>query len=90
MTENNFLNALNVLKKSENNEILLKTLVTIRKDINWTKTKDNINKLREKGCLENVAKALYTQDKHILDVSLSILGNCCMDKTTARELVCLQ
>lgn len=89
MSENYFESAMTSLQKHQDSHRLLKILILIRKEIEWPRKRNNLQKLRESGCLKNIITCLQTKDGHILDVSLSILGNCCLDRDAARDLVCI-
>lgn len=77
---------LNALNKPHDSKTLLKILLTIRKEVEWPKHKDQISKLRQKGCLKQFIK-MFNMNKNIIDICLSILGNCIMDKGCARDAV---
>ncbi|KAJ8927879.1 hypothetical protein NQ314_019623 [Rhamnusium bicolor] len=87
MSEVKFEGALCALCKPQDNKTLLKLLVTIRKEVEWPKNKDNITKIREKGCLKQFVAILQSQQRNALDVALSILGNCVMDRDCTRDVV---
>lgn len=87
MSEAKFEGALCALNKPQDERTLLKILLTIRKEVEWPKNKDNITKLREKGCLKQLIIILQKQQKSVLDVTLSILGNCMMDRGCTRDVV---
>ncbi|KAJ8913033.1 hypothetical protein NQ315_002049 [Exocentrus adspersus] len=87
MSEGKFEATLNALNKCDNEKTLLKLLLTIRKDVEWPKNRDNIIKLREKGSLSRLVIILQKQQKTVLNVVLSILGNCFMDRGCARDIV---
>ncbi|KAJ8954094.1 hypothetical protein NQ318_004399 [Aromia moschata] len=87
MSEDKFEAALGCLNVAQENRTLLKLLVTIRKYVEWPKNKENIAKLRDKGCLKQLVAVLQCQQKNVLDVTLSILGNCTMDKGCTRDVV---
>lgn len=87
MSENKFDAVLHALGKPQDHKSLLKILVAIRKEVEWPKNKDNITKLRTTGCLKKLVAVLQSQKKNILDTTLSILGNCVMDKSCTRDVV---
>lgn len=87
MSEGKFEVVLCALNKPQDDRTLLKILSTIRKEVEWPKNKDNITKLREKGCLKYLITILQKQQKSLLDVTLSILGNCMMDRGCTRDVV---
>lgn len=87
MSETKFDGALCALNKPQDERTLLKILLTIRKEVEWPKNKDNITKLREKGCLKQLITILQKQQKSVVDVVLSILGNCMMDRGCTRDVV---
>lgn len=89
MSEDYFESAINSLQKYQDPHRLLKILLVIRKEIEWPRNRNNMQKLRDKGCLKQVVMCLQTKHSNVLDITLSILGNCCMDSDTAKDLVCL-
>lgn len=86
MSEIKFDEALNALNKSQDSKTLLRILIAIRNEVEWPKHKGQIIKLRQKGCLRHFLKML-NMNKNIVDICLSILGNCIMDKGCARDAV---
>ncbi|CAH2008395.1 unnamed protein product [Acanthoscelides obtectus] len=81
---NTFLNALSVPQDSKS---IYKLLVNIRKELDWPQHRQNILKIRSEGCLGQLVSILQMPQRYIMDVCLSILGNCMMDKGCARDLV---
>lgn len=66
----------------------LKALITIRSLVEWPKHKQNITRLRESGCLKQITAVLTTTpQRQCIDLALSILGNCLMDRTCTVEVV---
>ena len=55
-------------------------LVLVR--THFIKEKDGIAKLRQHGGLELIIDVLRRHEDHVLDVALSILGNCCLETET--------
>lgn len=88
MSTMKFDEALIALTKPHDSKTLLKILVRIRTEVEWPKHKDNVLKLRQKGCLRHFLK-MFGMNKNIIDICLSILGNCIMDKGCARDAVCI-
>lgn len=86
MSEINFDEALNALSKPQDSKTLLNILIIIRKEVDWPKHKEQIMKLRQKGCIRQFLKML-NMNRNIIDICLSILGNCVMDKGCARDAV---
>ncbi|XP_056648597.1 uncharacterized protein LOC130453034 [Diorhabda sublineata] len=82
-----FGDLLKALTKEQSSKSILKILSSIRKGVEWPKNKSNIDKIREMGSLKYFIINLNSRHKHIVDVSLSILGNACMDYNCARDLV---
>ncbi|CAH0547622.1 unnamed protein product [Brassicogethes aeneus] len=87
MSNQNFLNALTSLLTTVNPAELFKVLATIRKDVEWPKDKDNITRIREKKHLKHIVGALQSNQRNVLNVALSILGNCLLDKDCSRDAV---
>lgn len=86
MSASKFDGALNGLCKPLDSKSLFKILILIRKEVDWPKHKDQIVKIRQKGYLRHFLKMLHL-NKNIVDICLSILGNCVMDKGCARDAV---
>ncbi|XP_018333008.1 uncharacterized protein LOC108742330 [Agrilus planipennis] len=82
-----FQSAIRSLKKPQGESRLKKILFAIRKEIDWPNKRDNIIKLREEGCLKHLVLCLQQKDTNLVDISLSILGNCCLDQSCARDVV---
>ena len=55
-------------------------LVLIR--THFLKEKDGVAKLRQRGGLELIIDILRQHEDRVLDVALSILGNCCLETET--------
>ncbi|KAG5887936.1 hypothetical protein JTB14_003031 [Gonioctena quinquepunctata] len=85
--DTSFETSLGELCKKQDGKNLLKILVNIRKEVEWPKNREHITKLRTKGCLKHLIGILQMPQKRLVDVSLSILGNCIMDKGCAREAI---
>lgn len=67
---------------------ILKALITIRSAVEWPKHKQNISRLRESGCLKQITAILSNApQRQCIDLALSILGNCLMDRTCTIEVV---
>lgn len=77
------------LQTEEDSSKLLKLLVDTRKHVDWPIHRDNIHKLRDSNGLKKIVSYLSTSKKAVLDVCLSILGNCCMEHKCARDAVSL-
>lgn len=81
-----FDDCLSALNKPHDNKTLFKLLLIIRKEVEWPKHKEQIIKLYQKGCLKHLLRTFNTK-KCIIDISLSIIGNCVMNKSCARDAV---
>lgn len=90
MSSVNFDETLDSLSSPQEKEHLYRLLLLIRKEVEWPE-RDNIVKLREKGCLKHLINYLEQQNSNlnVVNVILSILGNCCMDRISAGEIVSL-
>ncbi|XP_023017846.2 uncharacterized protein [Leptinotarsa decemlineata] len=75
------------LDKKQDSKYLFKILTNIRKQVEWPKHKEQIASFRTKGYIKHVIRTLQMPQKHIIDVSLSILGNCVLDKGCARMAI---
>ncbi|XP_015834209.1 uncharacterized protein LOC103312501 isoform X2 [Tribolium castaneum] len=89
MSSNNFDEVLSSLQDAQDSAKLLKILIDVRKkvDADCPKNKENICKIREKGCFKQIVASLQTSKKSTINVSLSILGNCCLDAKCARDVI---
>lgn len=81
-----FDDSLSALNKPQDNKNLMKILLIIRKEVEWPKHKEQITKLHQKGCLKHLLR-MFNMEKKIIDISLSIIGNCVMNKGCARDAV---
>lgn len=70
------LKLLSQLEKSSSSQSTYKLLVQIRTDV--IKDKEGIKLLRDKGGLKRIVRILSKPNEKILNVSLSILANCCL------------
>ncbi|VEN59858.1 unnamed protein product [Callosobruchus maculatus] len=86
-SDSQFETCLQALKVPQNSKSLFKVLVNIRKELEWPKDRQNILKVRTEGCLGQLVSILQMPQRYIMDVCLSILGNCMMDKNCSRDLV---
>lgn len=89
MCPNGFDNILTALEDAPDHPKLLKLLIDIRKrvDADCPKNKENVTKIREKGSFKFIISSFHTSKRSIINVSLSILGNCCLDQKCARDVV---
>lgn len=70
--------------KSSESSVAYDGLLQIRSDI--TKTKEGFQTLRENKVLRDLVNLLHKPNEKILDVTLSILGNCCLDSDCRNEV----
>lgn len=84
MSECYFDSVLQSLLKPQEKERLYKILVAIRNNVEWPKDKGNITKICDGNCLKSLIICLQQPCLKIINVTLSILGNCCMDRRCAR------
>lgn len=87
MSDENFESTLSALSKPQETKVLLKLLAVIRKGVEWPSNKDQVVELRVKGYLKQLISILQMSNKHILDLCLSILGNCTLEEGCARDSV---
>lgn len=87
MSNLRFDDILSSLQTEEDSSKILKLLVDTRKHVDWPIHRDNIHKLRDSNGLKKIVSYLSTSKKAVLDVCLSILGNCCMEHKCARDAV---
>lgn len=85
--ENIFDSAMVSLKKPQETRRLLKILVALRKEMEWPKDKLNMLKFYDTGCMKPLIVAMQRDNGSVLDVCLSILGNCAMERYISRNLV---
>lgn len=80
--------AIQALQGSPTPKGLVKALICIRHEVDWPKKKQNVVLLRSRGALKQIAAILLaTNQKGCLDLALSILGNCLMERACTNELV---
>ncbi|XP_066250746.1 uncharacterized protein Rnb isoform X2 [Euwallacea similis] len=88
MSNTNLDTAISSLQQNKTGKSALKALITIRSEVEWPKHKQNITRLRESGCLKEITAVLLSaHQKQCVDLALSILGNCLMDRTCTVEVV---
>ncbi|XP_069694987.1 armadillo repeat-containing protein 5 [Periplaneta americana] len=71
--------------KSSSASVVYDGLLEIRSSV--IKTREGLKCLRENLILRDLVKFLDKPNEKILDVTLSILGNCCLDKDCRNEVV---
>ncbi|XP_039948103.1 uncharacterized protein LOC120766576 [Bactrocera tryoni] len=76
-------NILTVLKTSTDKNVVIKGLVKLRTDV--VKDHDGIVLFRVAGGVPPMVRFLNKPHEKILEVALSILGNCCTDEESCRE-----
>ncbi|XP_050301516.1 uncharacterized protein LOC126739759 [Anthonomus grandis grandis] len=88
MSNVDFENAITVLQQPGSSKKALKALICIRSEVDWPRNKANVVRLRERGCLKQITGILLnSKHKHHIDLALSILGNCLMDRICTSEVV---
>jgi hypothetical protein len=70
--------------KSSSSCVIYDGLLELRSNI--TKTKGGLKALRENEVLKVLVDFLHKPNEKILDVTLSILGNCCLDSGCRNEV----
>ncbi|XP_050501255.1 uncharacterized protein LOC126881194 [Diabrotica virgifera virgifera] len=83
----NFEDLLKALGKEQSSKNIYKILYNIRKEVEWPKNKENINKIHREGTIIHFISNLQSSHKHIVDLCLSILGNLFLDKNCAEDAV---
>ncbi|XP_044756616.1 uncharacterized protein LOC123315105 [Coccinella septempunctata] len=81
-----FDKALRILSPTLNAQNLYKLLTYIRKSVEWPKHKRNILKIHKSGCIKKILGCLTSSQSNIIAVSLSILGNCCLEPNCSNEV----
>ncbi|KNC30726.1 hypothetical protein FF38_11660 [Lucilia cuprina] len=76
-------NILTVIKTSTDKSVIVKGLVKLRTDV--VKDKDGILLFREAGGVSPMVRFLSKPHEQILEVALSIMGNCCTDEISCKE-----
>ncbi|GJQ79478.1 hypothetical protein Trydic_g16331 [Trypoxylus dichotomus] len=84
MEKDCFITAVQSLRKPQDKKKLLQILVLIRKGIDDSPTELQ-SILSESSTIKNLIGCLQLENTTILDVTLSILGNCCVDLNFARS-----
>ncbi|XP_060535793.1 armadillo repeat-containing protein 5-like [Cylas formicarius] len=80
--------AIAAVQKPQERGGLVRALIALRKEVEWPKNRNGIGKLRESGCLKLLTDILRSSGVgHCLNLALSILGNCLMDRACSREVV---
>jgi hypothetical protein len=70
--------------KSSEFSVAYDGLLQIRSNI--TKTKEGYKTLKENKVLKDLVNLLHNPNEKILDLTLSILGNCCLDSDCRNEV----
>jgi hypothetical protein len=70
--------------KSSSSCVVYNGLLELRSNI--TKTKGGLKTLRDNEVLKVLVDFLHKPNEKILDVTLSILGNCCLDSDCRNEV----
>ncbi|XP_061402094.1 uncharacterized protein LOC133337907 [Musca vetustissima] len=76
-------NILGVIKTSTDKAVIVKGLTKLRTDV--VKDKNGIILFREAGGVPPMVRFLSKPHEKILEVALSIMGNCCTDEQSCRE-----
>ncbi|KAK7794826.1 hypothetical protein R5R35_005973 [Gryllus longicercus] len=71
--------------KDSSNSVVFEALVIIRKFI--AKNEHNVKVVREKNVLKDLVNILGKSNEKNLDITLSILGNCCLENESRIELL---
>ncbi|KAK4873434.1 hypothetical protein RN001_015463 [Aquatica leii] len=89
MDEKYFESALSSLLKPQEPDRLCKILVVIRNNLegSFGTIKENIIKIQEKGCVKDLVLCLQQRKIYIVNLTLSILSRCCMERNFARLAV---
>lgn len=87
MGESHFDSAMASLRKPQESRRLLKILVVLRKEMEWPKDRLNMVKFYDNGCMKQLIACMQRDNGSVLDVCLSILGNCAMERYISRNLV---
>lgn len=82
-----FTIAVHSLRKPQDKKTLVQNLIVIRKGIDDSFTSQKFNILNESGCIKNLVGCLQLENNSILDITLSILGNCCIEPNFVRNAV---
>lgn len=77
-------NILAVIKASTDKSVIVKGLTKLRTDV--VKDKNGILLFREAGGVPIMVRFLSKPHEQILEVALSIMGNCCTDEQSCREV----
>lgn len=77
-------NILTVLKTSTDKNVVIKGLVKLRTDV--VKDHDGIVLFRLAGGVSPMVRFLNKPHEKILEIALSILGNCCTDEESCKEV----
>ncbi|XP_075148673.1 BTB/POZ domain-containing protein Rnb [Haematobia irritans] len=76
-------NILSVIKTSTDKSVIIKGLTKLRTDV--VKDKSGILLFREAGGVAPMVRFLSKPHEQILEVALSIMGNCCTDEQSCKE-----
>lgn len=87
MSESELESAISILQVCGTSRNVLNALILIRQKVDWPRGQENVAILRSKGCLKQLTHILVkSPHKSCIDTSLSILGNCLMDRACTSEV----
>lgn len=78
------LKLISQIKKCSSSQSLYKLLVQIRTDV--IREDEGIKLLRDSGGLKHIVKCLSKPNEKVLNVSLSILANCCLQEDCREQV----
>lgn len=78
------LKLISQIKKCSSSQSLYKLLVQIRTDV--IREDEGIKLLRDSGGLKHIVKFLSKPNEKVLNVSLSILANCCLQEDCREQV----
>lgn len=78
------LKLISQIKKCSSSQSLYKLLVQIRTDV--IRDDEGIKLLKDSGSLKHIVKLLSKPNEKILNVSLSILANCCLQEDCREQV----
>lgn len=84
MNQNMVENLLGVIKSSSDKSVIIRALIKLRTNV--VKDKDGVALFRKAGGVYPMVRFLNKPHEKILEIVLSILGNCCTEKDSCKEV----
>lgn len=85
MNEGDIKSLLDIIKNSTDRNVTLRTLVKLR--THHVKNLEGIHEFRSLGGIVPMVRLLHKPHEKIMETVLSILGNCCTDDESCKQVI---